>query len=218
MKYLSKSTITLPEQNRSKIPTTRPYRKTARARSERATGEAILDAALKAFASEPFDRVTLSSVAEASGVTVQTVLRRFGSKEQLFETLVEREMPRILTARDLPGTADLHAALEALVRHYEVDGDLILNLLAQEQLFAQIRSVVDGGREVHRDWVERHCGDLLGSRQETERETVLHAAIAATDLSTWKLLRRDLGLGEAEVVATMTVLLNGLKQETARSS
>jgi AcrR family transcriptional regulator len=218
MNYSSDSPITLPEQSRSKIPATRPYRKTARVRSERATGEAILDAALKAFASEPFDRVTLSSVAEVSGVTVQTVLRRFGSKEQLFETLVERERPRILAARDLPGTADLHAALEALVRHYEVDGDLVLNLVAQEQLFAPIRRVVDGGRQVHREWVERHCGVLFGSCQETEREMVLHAAIAATDLSTWKLLRRDLGLGEAEVVAIMTALLNGLKQATEGGS
>jgi AcrR family transcriptional regulator len=218
MKFTDDSPDTLPRQNSSKAPATRPYRKTARAQSERATGEAILDAALEAFASKPFDRVTLNSVAEASGVTVQTVLRRFGSKEQLFETLVERERPRILAARELADTFDLHGALEALVRHYEVDGDLVLNLVAQEHLFGQIRLVVDGGRQVHREWVERHCGALLGSRQGTERETVLNAAIAATDLSTWKLLRRDLGLGETEVVAIMAALLDGLKQETERSA
>lgn len=218
MKYSNVSPTVLPEQNSSKSPATRPYRKTARARSEWATGEAILNAALEAFASEPFDRVTLNSVADASGVTVQTVLRRFGSKEQLFETLVERERPRILAARDLPGATDLHAALEALVHHYEIDGDLVFNLVAQGHLFTQIRRVVEGGRQVHREWVERHCGGLFGGRQEEERETVIHAAIAATDLSAWKLLRRDLGLGEAEVVAVMTTLLNGLKQETEESS
>lgn len=218
MKSSGDSPITLPDQKSPRPPATRPYRKTARAQSERATGEAILDAALEAFASEPFDRVTLSRIAEASRVTVQTVLRRFGSKEQLFETLVERERPRILAARDLPDTADFDSALEALVRHYEVDGDLVLHLVTQERLFAPIRRVVDGGRRVHREWVERHCGGLLDCRQETDRETVIHAAIAATDLSTWKLLRRDLGLGEAEVVAIMTALLNGLKQEIEGSS
>ena len=67
-----------------------------RAEAEQVTGEAILDAALAAFAQEPFDRVTLQRIAAASGVTVQTVIRRFGSKEQLFEALGERERVRVL--------------------------------------------------------------------------------------------------------------------------
>lgn len=217
MNYPSDSPVGLSEQNSSRPSATRPYRKTARAQSERKTAEAILNAALEAFAGEPFDRVTLRRIAAASGVTIQTVLRRFGSKEQLFEALVERERPRILAARDFPDTTDLRAALETLVQHYEADGDLILNLIAQERLFAPIRRVVEGGRQVHRDWVERHCGDLLGSCQEEEREKCLHAAIAATDMSTWKLLRRDLGLGEAEVVSIMITLLNGMKEATKRS-
>lgn len=69
---------------------TRSYRKKARAEAERATGEAILDAAFAAFGNEPFDRVTLQRIAEESGVAVQTVIRRFGSKEELFEALVAR--------------------------------------------------------------------------------------------------------------------------------
>ena len=75
-----------------------------RAEAEHVTGEAILDAALAAFAQEPFDRVTLQRIAAASGVTVQTVIRRFGSKEQLFEALGERERVRVHATRGLPTT------------------------------------------------------------------------------------------------------------------
>lgn len=190
---------------------TRPYRKHARAESERATGEAILDAALAAFSTEPFDRVTLRRIADASGVTVQTVLRRFGSKEELFEALVERERPRIVSSRHVPEDAGLDTAIAALVHHYETDGDMVLNFVAQENLFAEVRQIVEQGRQVHREWVELHCGAVLEGRQGAERQRTLHAAIAATDLTTWKLLRRDLGLDECEVVAVMCALLNGLR-------
>jgi AcrR family transcriptional regulator len=193
-------------------PQKRPYRKTQRARAEETTGQAILDAALAAFGHEPFDRVTLQSIAAAGGVTVQTVIRRFDSKEGLFQALVERETPRVLAARAAATDAGLPAALEALLNHYEQDGDLVLNLVAQEHLFDHIAAVVEQGRDVHREWVERHCHDLLAGTTGAERQRLLHATIVATDLSTWKLLRRDLGLEQAEVMTVMSQILNALKR------
>ncbi|MEZ4518710.1 MAG: TetR/AcrR family transcriptional regulator [Chloroflexota bacterium] len=189
----------------------RKYRKSQRAQAEEATGEAILDTALVAFSHEPFDRVTLQSIADTSGVTVQTVIRRFGSKESLFQILVERERPRILASRIAAETAGLSAALEVLLNHYEQDGDMVLNFIAQEHLFENVGSVVEEGRRVHREWVERYCHDLLVDTAGVERERLLHAAIVATDLSTWKLLRRDLGLQQVEVMAVMSQILNALK-------
>lgn len=193
------------------IPGKRPYRKTLRAEAEKATGEAIVNAALTAFAREPFDRVTLQNIADDSGVTVQTVIRRFGSKEELFETLVERETARVLASRQVADDAGLPAALETLLSHYEQDGNMILNFVAQEHLFEPMRAVVEQGRRVHREWVERHCRELLRGSRGVRRQRLLYAAIVATDLSTWKLLRRDLGLEPSEVAAVISDLLNGLK-------
>ena len=192
----------------------RAYRKSRRARAEAATGTAILDAALAAFTREPFDRVTLQAVADAAGVTVQTVIRRFGSKEGLFQALAERETPRILAARAVAEGADLSIALDALLAHYEADGDLVLNLLAQETRVEPAAEAVATGRHVHRDWVERHCADLLAGSSGAARQRMLHAAIVATDLGTWKLLRRDLGLPLAEVKAVMMTLLATLQGDT----
>lgn len=193
------------------IPEKRQYRKSLRAETEKATGEAIIEAALTAFAQEPFDRVTLQSIADDSGVTVQTVIRRFGSKEALFETLVEREAPRVLASRTAADDAGLPAALEALLSHYEQDGGMILNFVSQEHLFEPIRAIVEQGRRVHREWVERHCRELLAGSDGARRKRLLYAAIVATDLSTWKLLRRDLGLEPSEVAAVMNELLHSLK-------
>lgn len=189
---------------------TRSYQKKARAESEKETGEAILDAALKAFSNELFDRVTLQQIARDSGVTVQTVIRRFGSKEELFEHLANREGKRIITDREVPEDEGLSAALAALVKHYERDGDMMINFICQEQHFELIRKIVERGREVHREWVETHCRSLLSGIKGKERVRISHAAITATDLYTWKLLRRDNGLEPDEVVEIMQKLLNGL--------
>jgi AcrR family transcriptional regulator len=190
----------------------RPYRKKARAEAERATGEAILDAAFAAFGTEPFDRVTLQRIAEESGVTVQTVIRRFGSKEELFEALVQRERPRILAAREAADGHGLEDSLRALIAHYEADGDTVLNFIAQEDRVPLVGEVVREGRRTHREWVERHCALLVSDTDGREREELLHAAIAATDLYTWKLLRRDRGLQPDRVHAVMMRLLDGLKR------
>ncbi len=188
----------------------RRYRMTARAEAARATGEAILDAAWSAFRRLPYDRVTLGEIAEAAGVTVQTVIRRFGSKDGLFGAVADREGARIIAARTVPADAGLEAALEALIDHYETDGDVITHLIAQEHVVDLIGDVVREGRRVHRDWVETHCRDLLGGIEGVRRTRIVHAAIAATDLFTWKLLRRDLALERADVEATMLELLDGL--------
>ena len=189
----------------------RSYRKTTRAETERATGEAIVLAALSAFSSKPFDRVTLQSVAGEAGVTVQTVIRRFGSKEGLFEHLTERETARVLASRDVDPHMGFAAALEALLNHYETDGDIMLNFIAQEHLFEPIHRIVENGRRIHRQWVERHCEEILSGSSGAKRERLLHAAIVSTDLSTWKLLRRDLRLDLSEAKAIISHLLDGLK-------
>jgi AcrR family transcriptional regulator len=201
------------ETSGSNEQTTRPYHMTARAAAARATGEAILDAACAAFGRERFDRVMLNEIAAESGVTVQTVIRRFGSKEDLFEAVARREGARISAARTTDVDADLETALSTLLDHYEEDGDLVLHLVAQEQDCEPVREVVLWGRRIHREWVERHCRSLFIETGGAERERKIHAAIAATDLSTWKLLRRDLGLELTDVAATMKQLLDGLAED-----
>ncbi|MFP4374071.1 MAG: TetR/AcrR family transcriptional regulator [Spirochaetaceae bacterium] len=193
-------------------PASRPYHKKARAEAERATGEAILDAAFAAFGHETFDRVTLQQIAEDAGVTVQTVIRRFGSKEELFQALAARERPRILASRGLADGEGIEAALRALIKHYEDDGDTVLNFIAQESRVPLVSELVQEGREAHRAWVKRHCAPLFSGVDAADREELLYAAISATDVYTWKLLRRDRGLEAPRVHAVMMRILNGLKR------
>ena len=196
---------------------TRPYTMRARARSAEETGERILDSAKERFSRLAFDEVTLNDIADDARVTVQTVIRRFGSKEDLFSTLAKRESERIIAEREpLDTDADnMASAVRALVAHYERDGGTVLNLLSQETRFPMIADVMATGREMHEKWVMKHCRPVLGSSGPDGRRR-LEAAIAATDLYTWKLLRLDRGLGREEVEKTMLALLEGLGNKGER--
>ena len=192
--------------------TTRTYTMGARAKSVEKTGERILDAALERFSRMTFDEVTLGDIAEDAGVSVQTVIRRFGSKEELFTTLGERESARIRTEREPlnPQDMSIESAVGTLVGHYERDGEMVLNLLAQESRFPLIAEAVSAGRVEHERWVERYFPSLFAGTSNSEQKRRIEAAIAATDLYVWKLLRLDRGLSRSETEKTITTLLRGL--------
>ncbi|HTX61573.1 MAG TPA: TetR/AcrR family transcriptional regulator [Methanobacterium sp.] len=54
------------------------------------TEEKILDAALKVFARKGYDAATTRSIAEESGFTEMTLFRKFGTKKNLFEQVMNR--------------------------------------------------------------------------------------------------------------------------------
>lgn len=191
---------------------TRTYDMTERARVAEATGKRILDVAGARFSTMMFDAVTLTDIANDAGVSVQTVIRRFGSKEELFTTLAMRESERIIAEREpeVSGGRSLERAIATLVDHYERDGETVLNLLAQESRFPTIARVVSQGRDSHEKWVEEHCREILKGVTGALRKRRLEASIAATDVYVWKLLRLDRGVSRDEVEKTMLTLLEGL--------
>jgi hypothetical protein len=81
---------------------------------------------------------------------------------------------------------------------YELQGDAVLRLLAQEDRIDAVREMADAGRAWHRDWVERTFAPLLDGLRGAARERRLVALVVATDLLVWKLLRREMGLGRSQ--------------------
>ena len=60
-----------------------------RRRSSEETRELILDAAGKAFATRPYRDITLKDIAVDAGISAPLIIKYFGSKEQLYEALVD---------------------------------------------------------------------------------------------------------------------------------
>jgi AcrR family transcriptional regulator len=191
---------------------TRPYHMTARAEAAAQTASKIIDAAAGLFSTRDFDDVTLGAIAEAAGVTLQTVLRRFGDKEQLINAAAEIRGPEIGRSRRIAVPGDVGAAVRALVASYESMGDLNWRLLRQAHRFPVLQRLLDGGRATHRRWIEESFAPLLPSRGRA-RERRLLQLFAATDFYQWKLLRIDLGLPREEVEQLIRETIEAIARE-----
>jgi AcrR family transcriptional regulator len=177
----------------------RPYRQTARAEAQAATRERIMEAAVPQFLERWYDEVTLAGVARDAGVSQQTLINHFGSKEGLLEAAVEHLGPeRRRRAADDP--------VAGVVDDYEIGGDAMIRFLALEPRLPAVSPFLDLGRANHRAWVEEAFAERLPARGP-ERERLVHALLVATDVYTWKRLRRDASLTREETIEAMRALL-----------
>ncbi len=174
-----------------------------RAEAAQATARAIISAARRLFAELPYDEVSLPAVAADAGVTVQTVLRRFGSKDKLFAAAARERSEEIRAEREAGTPGDV----SDLVAHYERWGDEQLHLIAHEARTPAIRTVTDAGRRYHRDWVARSYGPRLQGVPARVRARKLAQLTAVTDLAVWALLRRELGLSRPETETAIEELV-----------
>lgn len=188
----------------------RPYRMTARAESAAATAEMILDAAEEVFDENPTEEFTLAKVAERSGVTVQTILRRFGNREgTIVATLIHVGL-KMGADRQIEDGGEPKVAVEDLVDHYEKFGDRILRLLSEEERYPALKAMTDFGRGFHREWCEGAFADALVGARGARRDRRVAQFVAITDIYFWKLLRRDRGLSPRQTKLAMWELLEPL--------
>ncbi len=175
---------------------------TTRALQADATRERILDAAALLMKTHFRSDMRLDDVATEAGVTVQTILNKFGSKAELLDQALRRFITQIAAGRRSPEPGDTVGAIQALYDHYEDIGELVIRNLME----AADPELAEIGRRRHREWVELYFGADL-PRGDLERACVVDALVACCDVYNWKLLRRDLGRSreEAQAVVLLTV-------------
>lgn len=169
----------------------RPYRQTARAKAAADTANRILDAFASRLREQWFDEIRLDDVAADAGVTVQTVIRRFGGKAGLLQA-AGRQLQAEIEARRLVEPGNLDDAVAALERDYEKSGELILRILAQEERSSELAEMLASGRLAHRRWTEAVFVRSLEGLPADLRGRTLDALAVAGDIYIWKLVRKDL--------------------------
>lgn len=187
----------------------RGYRMVARANAAERTHRAIIDATAALFWERDPDQITLETIAARAGVTLQTVLRRFGSKDAVFAAAAEVKSAEVARSREPDRPGDRAAALRALFASYEEMGELNWRLLRFEGQSDAVHRILVGARAGHRDWVARTFADILPGRG-ARRERRLDALFTATDFYVWWLLRHDLGRSRAQTEANMLVVVDAV--------
>lgn len=194
----------------------RSYVMRERALSTEATGERILDAVVALFPDRPYAQLTLAAVAERAGVSVQTVVRRFGDKDGLVAAAAARESATIHEQRDAAVPGDLDGIVDTLVAHYDAQGRLALRLLADEASAPAVAALTRAGRAYHRDWCRRVFEPWLTATTGVDRRRLLAQLVATCDVHTWQLLHLQEGLSRAQTRRALRELLAPLTTGRSR--
>lgn len=195
----------------------RPYRQSARAEAAEATGRRILDAFQDAMRDNWLDDITLDQVARAAGVTVQTLIRRFGGKDGLLRAVREHMELDVMRRRETP-VGDLERAVANICVDYEASGDMIVRILAQEGRFPDLTPLLEFGRERHRHWVSQVAAPWLEALPRARQQRAIDTLVTALDVYVWKLVRRDMGRSPEETRRVMLRLAAGARDQIAQDS
>jgi AcrR family transcriptional regulator len=182
--------------------TTRPYRSAARDAGQRDTRRRILDAARAAFMDGPYESATLAGIAAAAGVSHQTVLNHFASKEGLFLAVGAEVGDEIMDRRSSARAGDPRSCVDRLVEDYEVIGDANVRVEALEDRFPEVAQLMTEARANHRAWLAAQFAPWLDIPAPARRRRLALLEVA-TNVHTWKHLRRHRGLGRRTTGALM---------------
>jgi AcrR family transcriptional regulator len=181
-----------------------------RAASTKATRKRILDSARELWLERWYDEMTLRELAERAGVALQTVVNHFSSKDGVAAAMLEEPLPQEWMTRTTARPGEIAEAIELLVADYEITGDALIRSLALEGRIPALHPVLELGREAHRAWVEHTFPAALAGLSGQARTRRLDLLVCAADLYTWKLLRRDRGLSQAQTVEAVRELVEAL--------
>lgn len=177
------------------------------------TRDKIARAALGLLMEQSIEDITLGEIARAAGVSHQTVLNHFGTKEGVAGAAADLIMLETedLRASAVPG--DLRGAVRIVVEQYEQSGDSNVRWAMSAERLGSLAPRIDQARAYHQEWLTRVFADSL-PREKSARRRTINALHAATDVYTWKLLRRDLELSRRETEKTMADLVAGILRGT----
>jgi len=185
----------------------RAYSMDIRGKKAAATRRRVLEVTQELFAAKSTE-FTLENVASTAGTSVQTVLRAFGSKEKLILEAMGSFRATVPPRDEMPQS--IGEAVARLFDDYEVIGDRVIGMLAEEHRIPGLERVASEGRERHRAWVEAAFATQLAGHPARIRRAIVPALLAATDVYVWKLLRRDLGFDQMAAQAAVERLVRGV--------
>ncbi|HEY2571999.1 MAG TPA: TetR/AcrR family transcriptional regulator [Solirubrobacteraceae bacterium] len=197
-----------------KKPKLRTYDNAGRVQAQEQRQDAMLDAAgdeLFKGSWQSWQKTSLDTLARRAGVTKQTLLRYFGSKEGLLMQTLVRGYSQIRDQRWSAPVGDIAGIVDNLLDHYDAWGERSRKIGAWQQSGSTfLVRLVQAARQVHYDWVDYAFAPWLERLSGDERARRRAALIAICDVQTWSILTLDLGLARPDVHAILSGLIERL--------
>jgi AcrR family transcriptional regulator len=193
-----------------KSKTTRKYEMGVRAKAAEMTSEAIIRVVGELWIKYSIHKITLEMIAQKSGVTVKTILRKYGSKEGLFEAAIRNDTAGIQDVREEAQAGNIVQVISTLMKEYEYAGLAVIRTLAIENDLPVAVKILRKGRALHKEWCERIFARYLPASNDKEYQIMVGAFYAATDVYKWKLLRKDLGYSKEETETIFLKTIQGI--------
>jgi AcrR family transcriptional regulator len=187
----------------------RNYTMSTRADGVVKTRERIISAATTLLFAEAYEDITLNAIAAAAGVSHQTVLNHFESKEGVARAVAEVLKAETVDVRYSARPGDAADAVRVLVGEYERYGDANARWAVTAERLGNLAPILDEARASHQLWIEHMFADALPATPARRRRSI-NAVHVATDVYSWKLLRRDLGLSRSDTERVMTDLVEAV--------
>jgi AcrR family transcriptional regulator len=185
------------------------YSMAVRAEGMAATRDRIVQAALTLALEQAYEDITLAAIADRAGVSHQTVLNHFASKENVAAAAAELLAHQTQSARDKAEPGDPPGAIAILVGEYERFGDANARWAIAAERLGSLAPLLDRARAGHQAWLDRIFSPFLPEAPAARRQAI-HALHAATDVYSWKLLRRDLQLSRSDTERIILDLVSGV--------
>ena len=193
----------------------RSYLKRARAEGEARTRQAVLDAAVACFSETHFDRVTMNQLAQRAGLSVQTLLRIHGTKEQILVTAARSIAAALIDKREEVAPGDLDTALRVLVSDYERWGDTHERLFVRARQLPELAQLFEELLLRHRQWIQRIFARELELRTGPDRARLLALLVVSLDIGTYRRLRVE-RLSRAATTRALHSLVTAVLADTKR--
>ena len=171
-----------------------------RERRAQLTRDEILQAARRLFAERGYARTSVRDIAQAAGVSAQTVYDSVGSKQALvarLNDLIDSEAGIGAIARTIGQTGDPEELVafparitRAILEHY---GDIIHALVTGAAAEPELAAVLAEGQRRHREGAERVAGRLRELDALRDPDGAADTLAAVTDVRFALMLRESYG-------------------------
>lgn len=183
----------------------RKYVQGRRAEEAEARTARIIDACLELFLEKPLIEISLAEIADRAGVGLQTVIRRFKTKEGLIVAGMLEVARRIDSARTplAEEPTDPESVVNLLAEQYEQWYPYTIAHQRQEATMEVLSQFNEIARSNHSSWIELAFADRLKPFPARERKRVHARLVASTSFETWYWLNQRQELSNRETREVM---------------